>query len=312
MPIFQATSLAPPAHQVGALHLDGRAFRPRVTRVVWNRTIPRAPGGHPRRPLTQHAHAVYHVFLIHRGEARFLLKSREWSVGGRSLFCISPGEPHHVLIRGTACTHSTITFDLVTHPAGTPLVLPAPDLLGALLGTPLVAPESWPVLPCGSAYDTLEQDVRAVYEGARKGPACAAAALTHFLVHLAEAGFVEDRSPAGASDATDARIQACRRYIQGHYADTLSLDALAERFSLSRRSLTRDFRAAFHVSPIAFQIELRMGAAQLMLHTTNLQIQEVAAEVGYADVFQFSRAFTQRMGVSPRGFRERAQWNAPP
>jgi transcriptional regulator GlxA family with amidase domain len=50
--------------------------------------------------------------------------------------------------------------------------------------------------------------------------------------------------------------------------------------------------------------------AKELLALSTLSVHEVAREAGFADPLHFSRAFSARVGLSPRGFR-RAQARGP-
>jgi AraC family transcriptional regulator of arabinose operon len=49
---------------------------------------------------------------------------------------------------------------------------------------------------------------------------------------------------------------------------------------------------------------VRLDAARRLLATTDLPVQAVARQVGYADPLYFSRVFRREVGKSPTGFRE--------
>ena len=51
------------------------------------------------------------------------------------------------------------------------------------------------------------------------------------------------------------------------------------------------------------QLDLRTEASKLMLRTSHMQVQEIAVEVGFTDIYQFSKAFKLRTGMSPVAFR---------
>jgi transcriptional regulator GlxA family with amidase domain len=121
-------------------------------------------------------------------------------------------------------------------------------------------------------------------------------------VALATCAF--ERGPR-AEEAADAEAEAARHLLGREYARAVTLDELAREVNLSRRSLTRRFRAAYGTSPMAYQKGLRMRAAETMLRSTDLQIQQIAHEVGFSDIYQFSKAFRRHTGRTASEVRGR-------
>ena len=57
---------------------------------------------------------------------------------------------------------------------------------------------------------------------------------------------------------------------------------------------------------MAYVIGQRLQQAAYLLRDRNLRITDVARQVGYEDLFYFSKLFKDRYGVSPREFRRRS------
>ncbi|MBR6209394.1 MAG: AraC family transcriptional regulator [Oscillospiraceae bacterium] len=93
------------------------------------------------------------------------------------------------------------------------------------------------------------------------------------------------------------------RWIMEHYAENITLDALAERFALSPSHLSRKFQEAFQVSPINYLIDYRISMAKDLLIHTDKPIAQVAEEVGYANPYHFSSLFSRRTGLTPQQMR---------
>ena len=73
---------------------------------------------------------------------------------------------------------------------------------------------------------------------------------------------------------------------------------------LSPSHLIRLFREETRHSPHEYIILMRMDRAKYVLKTTTIPIKTIAYEVGYRSESSFSGAFTERIGISPRKFRE--------
>lgn len=99
-------------------------------------------------------------------------------------------------------------------------------------------------------------------------------------------------------------VRQAIQYIQAHLGEDLSLKRISAEAHISPPHLVRLFRAEVHHSPHEYIIQLRMNRAKHLLKTTALPIKVIAAEVGYGSESSFTGAFTDRIGISPRKFRE--------
>lgn len=94
-------------------------------------------------------------------------------------------------------------------------------------------------------------------------------------------------------------------YIQEYYVEPITLDSLAEVFNFSAYHLSSLFKEYTGMSPIDYLIRFRLERATELLMTTEASVGEIAASVGYKDVYYFSRIFKKRKDVSPAHFRIR-------
>ena len=79
---------------------------------------------------------------------------------------------------------------------------------------------------------------------------------------------------------------------------------LADYIGVNRSYLTSSFKKAIGCSPQEYLVNLRMEKAREMLRNTGMQINAVAAAVGYQDQLAFSKIFKQHFGTSPKAYRE--------
>lgn len=100
------------------------------------------------------------------------------------------------------------------------------------------------------------------------------------------------------------RLSGVIGYIHAHYAEDLTLDDLAGVASMSRRTLTREFRNALGVSPIDYLIRERINRAMDLLRSGDMTVTEAAYLVGFQDSNYFTRQFRALVGCSPRDARK--------
>lgn len=103
-----------------------------------------------------------------------------------------------------------------------------------------------------------------------------------------------------------ATYQRCRAFIEAEYLRIQSLQAIAGACHTDGAYICRLFRRYGRESPIQFLRHLRMNRAVDLLLNHNLMVKETAAELGFSDPHNFTRAFRKAFGVSPARLR-RAQ-----
>lgn len=95
-----------------------------------------------------------------------------------------------------------------------------------------------------------------------------------------------------------------KQYIEHHHLKTMSLNELAKKAHLSTAHCSQKFKSYFGISPIDYQLKLRLQHAKNLLQDNNLSISKIAHQVGYHDVFTFSKLFKRHVGTSPSHFRK--------
>jgi AraC-like DNA-binding protein len=103
----------------------------------------------------------------------------------------------------------------------------------------------------------------------------------------------------GVTDSHATRIGRAVAIIRSAYAQTLTVERLAEAASMSLSSFHHHFRAVTSLSPLQFQKQLRLIEARRMMISEGASISTAAYEVGYESVPQFTREYGRLFGVSP-------------
>jgi AraC-like DNA-binding protein len=110
--------------------------------------------------------------------------------------------------------------------------------------------------------------------------------------------------PAPPQSALIAEIE--RAFVERPALLGLSIDAMAKRLGLSRRTLQRRLSAE-GLSFSIVQARVRMSVAEEWLRTDELSIEEIGERLGFADRRSFSQAFTRATGSAPSLFRKHAR-----
>lgn len=94
-----------------------------------------------------------------------------------------------------------------------------------------------------------------------------------------------------------------KAYLEAYYTEDLSLDELAQRFSLTKYQLIRRYEAEYQVTPIYYLRKVRLSKA-IELLWEDFPISVIAQKVGYANGNYFSKVFKKELGVSPSEYRD--------
>ena len=102
-------------------------------------------------------------------------------------------------------------------------------------------------------------------------------------------------------------MEEALKYIEGRYCDSITVQDIADHLNMNRSYLHRLFKSFTGVSIQNYLLDYRIRQACILLQNTSLSVRSVAHTVTYADPLYFSRFFYQKMGISPREYRNKFQ-----
>lgn len=93
-------------------------------------------------------------------------------------------------------------------------------------------------------------------------------------------------------------------YISEHFNEDFCIKDVAENLGFSEKYFINQFKQMLGIPPKQYLIQCRMRHASHMLIHSEEQIQNIALDVGYANVYSFSKAFHKYFDQSPSEFRK--------
>ena len=115
----------------------------------------------------------------------------------------------------------------------------------------------------------------------------------------------KEKDTAGHTDSTLSKLQEIRSYLDGHYAEKLSLDELANRFYISKYHMSREFKKSFGLTMGNYLTSLRITKAKEMLRFSDFQIETIARNCGIEDNSYFNKVFQKAEGITAREYRRK-------
>ena len=124
-----------------------------------------------------------------------------------------------------------------------------------------------------------------------------------FFNSLIESSEVRKKTPE--DNLREFYVNEAIGYMERHYTDKITINDIAVFCSLNRSYLGKIFKNEIKTSPQDFLIRYRISKACELMKTTNTNIGDICAMIGYSNLFTFSRAFKKIIGESPREWRSK-------
>jgi AraC family transcriptional regulator len=125
-------------------------------------------------------------------------------------------------------------------------------------------------------------------------PLAVEAAALELVARLARSAGLE-RRPTWLGKAHDV--------LHDRYAETLSLNEIADAVGIEPERLARGFRRAYGESLGEYLRRIRVNAAARLLATTDEPISQVAGDVGFSDQSHLNRWFARYLETTPGRYR---------
>lgn len=107
-----------------------------------------------------------------------------------------------------------------------------------------------------------------------------------------------------ASPELSLSMMKVQTFMDTNYSNINSIQELADKFCISPSHLSRTFKAHSGYSPVEYLLNIRLYRAQQLLIYSDLNINEISAQIGFKDTNNFIRQFSKRFKLSPLKFRK--------
>jgi transcriptional regulator GlxA family with amidase domain len=126
-----------------------------------------------------------------------------------------------------------------------------------------------------------------------------------FLLDIDKSTQLPFRIFKGQKEHKDGLILSAQNYIEENYNEKITVDELAEKFNLGRRTFERRFKKATTNTIIEYIQRVKVEAAKADLERGRKTVSEIMYDVGYSDSKSFRDVFKKYAGMSPIEYRNR-------
>lgn len=106
------------------------------------------------------------------------------------------------------------------------------------------------------------------------------------------------------AEETNSRMDYVLGYIHDHVSEPLSLAELAELIQMHPNHFIRFFKTHTGYTPASYLRKVRMDTAKRLLEESELNISEIAAQIGMSEATYFSKVFKEYSSMSPKTYRK--------
>ncbi|MEY4916482.1 MAG: hypothetical protein RL616_395 [Verrucomicrobiota bacterium] len=241
----------------------------------------------PDYEIRRESFPFYSIEYVARGEGSLKLGKRSHELRPGIIFAYGPGVRQHI-----------------KSSAQKPLVKYFVDFAGTqaaqwIQSAGLAPGKVSQVFPPNEIQPLFDELIRSGQRSTRHTPELCRQLLGCLGVKLLEA-----HAPLQSEDsAAFAAYQSSRQFMQEHFQKLRTLEQVAQECHLDTAYLCRLFRRYDHQSPYLFLTRLKMNEAAEQLQRPGALVKNVAADLGFANPFHFSRVFKSVFGIAPDKFR---------
>lgn len=109
----------------------------------------------------------------------------------------------------------------------------------------------------------------------------------------------------GQKEHNDEEVKNVQDYIEQNIEQKITIDALADKVAVGRRSFERRFKRATHNSVLTYIQRVKIEAAKRSFESSRKNINEVMYDVGYTDTKAFRTTFKKITGLTPIEYRNK-------
>lgn len=256
--------------------------------------------------IQYHTHFHYEIYYFHDGKANYLINDRIYVLEPGDLLLMHGMTLHRANVDPAVLYHrSTLHFDpyyfkqFIQPPFAADLLAPFQKLQNVRLqlrGEDKIEVET--------IIDKLVQfhNAPSPYAFQRFQ-----ALFLEFMIIINE----HCKQPMQAINAfpspKEHHVQSIISYVEKHYAEDVTLDAIQAELHLSKYYLAKTFKEITGMTIFQFLMQRRIYQAKIELTQGKQPITDIGYEVGFKHPSHFSRAFKLQLNVTPEQYRKQHQ-----
>ena len=128
-----------------------------------------------------------------------------------------------------------------------------------------------------------------------------------YIARLIMIGILRLANISEAKFVTNGIFTRIHDYLNKHFTEIESMDAICEELKISKYYLSHVFKKYMGKPPMQYVASKRIAYAKKLLQETDLSATEIGEMCGYTDHVLFFKSFKKQEGITPITFRKQTQ-----
>ena len=238
-----------------------------------------------------HSHKHYEIYFLTKGSRRLLFANSVYSVDAPAIVIIPPHRPH-ATEGGPFERYNVDASESALDPFQLDMI--EDKQLRLLKPTDKQAQVLIELLEEIKQIDPLKKHSHIAFN----------ALFSYYLYLIGKLDEETENIIIHKPDIVPSLVLNIISYLKENFKESITLDSLSKRFSVSKATLIYNFNKYLHSSPVDYLINIRIQQAKSALTETNSNISEIAENCGFSNANYFSLMFKRRVGISPANYRK--------
>lgn len=265
----------------------------------------------PNSRLNRRVILDYEIIFVQGGSAVLNVNGKQYQLKENDVVFLRPGISHALTMGDSAFYQPHIHFDLVYDKYSTKRRVnfksyeALSDEERASIHKDVIADCNIPIVftpdDTRKFYKLFFSVINIVKERDKNYVISSKAAMLELLDYI----FTQFSCYKTTADQDRSLLSVIHSYIAENCTQIISLDSLAEQFSINKYTLMRNFQKCYGTTVINFYNAKRIEYAKELLSGGELTISEISEKLSFADIYTFSRFFKSATDVSPSEYRKK-------
>ena len=256
---------------------------------------------HPAYEMSFHWHTEYEIIVVRQGQIELTVNDECCVLQSGDVMFVSDGMLHGGTPKGDETVYDCIVFeDGILTKNSTASEIGEIFRHGRSVKT-FLPKEEFPQLSVIAR--NLADELASIESEERNGTEIVCLGLIlQFFGEAIRRGCCEDKYTE--TNRHLSRLKNALSYMEDHYSERVTLDALADAAGVTPKYLCRSFCSLTGKTPISYLNEYRIDRACEFLRTTDDTMLEIADKCGFSDQSYFVKLFKRQKGITPGEYRD--------